>query len=146
MEILEIEIWQIEPPHKPRDCSRVKKLEQNLKGGWIGRPLLVEQLKLIGELSQRYAAWTGSHRIAAAKNLGFKSVPCLMITLEEANIAIDRGGYNRKVGYSSLRNAISGHDGLGDTHKLTALVEVGLSDAAEIMRTEIVENDRDCEI
>lgn len=146
MEILEIEIWRIEPPHKPRDCCRVKKLEENLKGGWIGRPLLVEQLKRIGELSQRYAAWTGSHRIAAAINLDFKSVPCLMITLEEAKIAINRGGYNQKVGYGSLRDAISGHDGLGDPHKLAALVKVGFSDAAEIMRTEIVENERDNEI
>ena len=146
MEILEMEIWQIEPPHNPRDFCKLKKLEENLKDGWVGRPLLVEQLKPIGELSQRYAAWTGSHRIAAAKNLGFTSVPCLIITLEEAKMAIVRGGYNRKVGYSSLRNAISGHDGLGDTHKLIALVKVGLSDAAEIMRTEIVENEKDYEI
>ncbi len=143
MKELKIEIWQIDPPHGPRDCNKVKKIEENLKEGWTGRPLLVEQLKPGGLPSPRYAAWTGSHRIAAAKNLGLECVPCLMITLEEATAAIKRGSYNQKMGYSSLRNAITGHDGWGDTYKLNALVKVGLSEAAEIMRSETAENEMD---
>ncbi len=137
-----IEIWLLNPPHSPNDSDKVNRLEESMKQGWTDRPLLVEQLKPLEGLSQRYEAWTGSHRIAAAKKRGLESVPCLIITLKEAKAAIDHGGYNQKVGYSSFRNAISGHDGCGDMHKLDALEKVGLFDAAEIMRIEIDENEQ----
>ncbi len=143
MKKLEIALRLIDPPHKSFDCNKVKTLRESLKKGWSGRRLLVEELEPIGELSTTYAAWTGSHRIAALKKLGLKSVcvPCLVITLKEAKAARMHDDYKRKRGYSSLKRTISGHDGRGDRNKLDALVKVGLSDAAELMRTEIVENE-----
>lgn len=140
--IIKIEFWRIDPPHSPRDQNKVKKLEKSLKKGWVVRPLLVEQLERFGGLPQRYAAWTGSHRIKAAERLELENVPCFIITLEEAKKAI-KCGYNQKTGYHSFKAAISGHDGPGDRCKYDALKKVGLLDAAEIMRAEIIDNEKE---
>lgn len=56
-----------------------------LKNGWQGRPLLVEE-----GLHGRLFAWTGSHRIEAAKAAGLKAVPCRVISRAESEGARDR--------------------------------------------------------
>jgi len=42
--------------------------------GWVGRPILVE---LTGP--NRYQAWTGTHRLAAARRLRMRRVPVVII-------------------------------------------------------------------
>ena len=66
----------VEPLHGIRE-SRVHHLreliERMRRGGWQGRPIVVEETA-----PNRYQAWTGTHRLAAARRLGLR-VPVLLI-------------------------------------------------------------------
>lgn len=65
----------IRPTHEARESRFLGELEQSMQeDGWTGRPLLVIE-KEDGEM----VAWTGSHRIKAARNTGLGSIPCYVI-------------------------------------------------------------------
>jgi hypothetical protein len=69
-----VELDIITPLHKPRSDRHLQNLTSEMKeNGWNGRPLLVI------EGDSDYLAWTGSHRIAAARLAGFTSVPCYVL-------------------------------------------------------------------
>ncbi len=65
---------QIEPLHEVRRPALVHDLASDMsENGWQGRPLLVI------ERESGYVAWTGTHRIAAAKRAKLSGVPCYVL-------------------------------------------------------------------
>lgn len=65
-----VPVSMINPPHQVEKEDKMIKLSENMKkNGWVGRPLLVVENNGIFE------AFTGSHRYAAAKRAGLKSIP-----------------------------------------------------------------------
>jgi len=63
----------VEPLHAVRIPSLYTELLGKMKAeGWNGRPLLVIQRE------NGYQAWTGSHRIAAARELNLQ-IPCYVL-------------------------------------------------------------------
>jgi hypothetical protein len=56
------------------NVTLLEELVENMKeNGWQGRPILVF------ETESEYMAWTGSHRIAAAIEVGLVRVPCYVL-------------------------------------------------------------------
>ena len=73
-----IDPQEIEPLHGVRDQMLLDNLAAGMKqNGWQGRPLLVI------DRESGYLAWTGSHRIAAARAAGLASVPCYALDEQE---------------------------------------------------------------
>lgn len=71
---MEIGPLDLIPPHAARTPKLLADLVEAMKeNGWQGRPLIVV------ETAGGYQAWTGSHRIAAARRVGLSSVPCYVI-------------------------------------------------------------------
>lgn len=73
---IQLALEKVQPPHEvDAHSSHLQEILASLQEhGWTGRPLLVEELP-----DGNYRAWTGSHRIAAAKKLRLSTVPCLLI-------------------------------------------------------------------
>jgi len=110
-------------------------VESMKKDGWTGRPLLVEEVCRYERYTQ-YFAWTGSHRIEAAKRAGLSSVPCMVTTHKEADSAFSGAGYDQ-YGFSSWRGAVSSAEGPLDEHRLRGLERAGLQEAAQMLREEL---------
>jgi ParB-like chromosome segregation protein Spo0J len=73
-----VDIDNLTPLHEPRSARHLRNLAKDMKeNGWCGRPLLVI------ERETDFLAWTGSHRIAAAKRAGLTSVPCYVLQESE---------------------------------------------------------------
>jgi hypothetical protein len=117
-----------------QDPAKVERIAESMRtNGWQGRRLLVEQSHDV-----RVYAWTGSHRIAAAKAAGLATVPCRIITLDEADKALAQ--LPDTVGYQSLRDALtSSRNGGGrlDRDRLAGLRRLGMDDAATALEEEI---------
>jgi len=65
----------IHPPHGAQLPRQFNELVEDMAAnGWKGRPLLV-----IRCVSGKFQAWTGSHRIAAARKAGLQEVPCYVV-------------------------------------------------------------------
>ena len=65
----------VEPLHSPNVPALYRDLVRSMKkDGWNGRPLLVIECA-----NGSFVAWTGSHRIAAAREAGLDSIPCYII-------------------------------------------------------------------
>jgi hypothetical protein len=67
----------ITPLHrvKKRRKHHLRELIWRLRTfGWQGRPILVEEIA-----PNRYQAWTGTHRLAAARRLRWRRVPVVLI-------------------------------------------------------------------
>lgn len=74
----QIDLELIKPLHNVRNKPHFDALVTDMKeNGWRGRPLLVI------EREDDYLAWTGSHRIAAAIEVGFETVPCYVLPESE---------------------------------------------------------------
>lgn len=68
------------PLHDVRSKVSLQRLVDDMaENGWMGRPLLVV------ESPKGFFAWTGSHRIAAAVEVGLESIPCYVV--EERRLA-----------------------------------------------------------
>jgi hypothetical protein len=107
-----IELSTITPLHPGKNERQLKTLAESLaREGWHGRPLLVI------EREDDYLAWTGSHRIAAAKLAGFKTVPCYV--LQEAQLT--EKGFDAE------------HGQVFDSDRLEILRKVGDETAIHIM-------------
>lgn len=120
----------------------IEELKQSIgENGWLGRRLLVEEVAGPNRPTQYYA-WTGCHRTEAALKAGLCTVPCLVIGSSEADNAFRSAGYDSHEYGGIWRNTIVGVKGPGDRNKLAALEEVGLTEAAELMRDEIEANKR----
>lgn len=125
----------------PGDTTFLRELVSDMRNvGWKGRELLVEEAGLnlfqtdVGPT--HYVAWTGSHRITAAIAAGLEQVPCAVIPREVAHEAFSAIADLDKVGFNSWREVVESNWGPFDGHKLAALQEVGLRDAAELMHQE----------
>jgi hypothetical protein len=69
---------EIEPLHGVRNHALFDDLTASMKeNGWKGRRLLVI------DRESEYLAWTGSHRIAAAREAGLAVVPCYALDEQE---------------------------------------------------------------
>ena len=103
---------KITPLHEVRNRSALNELVTDMKeNGWQGRPLLVIRRK------SEYLAWTGSHRIEAARKAGLTSVPCHVV-LESKLI---RHGFDASWGH------------VDDTDRLKAISKIGDEVALHIM-------------
>ena len=74
--------FEINPVHEPRDMIFFATLKDDLyEEGWLGRPLIAVVTRY-GDLQ----ALTGSHRIAAAREVGLETIPVLVIAGRTASI------------------------------------------------------------
>jgi len=113
--LLLIDTDLIKPLHGPRhDRILSVLLESMLEDGWNGRPLLVI------ERADDYQAWTGSHRLEAARMAGIEEIPCYI--LQEADLL--RCGHD----------ALFGH--VDDSDRLEILRDVGDEGAFHLMAQE----------
>lgn len=107
-----IDPWEIEPLHEPRNKRHLRELVSSMrKDGWVGRPLLCI------ECADGIVAWTGSHRIEAARVACLSAIPCYV--MPESCIATDDV------------DARTGH--VMDYERLKAVVHTGDEDAIRIM-------------
>lgn len=73
-ERLDIDPYDVKPPHAPREKDKLAEITDSMKEvGWNGRPLVVV------DMEDYYQAVTGSHRLAAAKKAGLETVPVVAI-------------------------------------------------------------------
>src|SRR2546426_586954 len=101
----------IEPLHAANSKPHLQDLIADMREhGWSGRPLLVIQR------GKKYFAWTGSHRIAAAKKAGLERVPCYILPESRLPDEID---------------AQYGH--VEDYERLQAIIKTGDQTAIHIM-------------
>ncbi len=120
-----------------------KIAESMRKHGWEGRALLVEEVKNFEHIVDYYA-WTGSHRVEAAKIANIDTIPCRAITKEEAKEAFEKAGYAyyKFAGFVCWREYLSIEEGPGDKDRLRGLEKAGLTEAADMLREEIREQER----
>ena len=90
------------------------------KHGWQGRPLIVEEVS-----PYRYQAWTGTHRLAAARRIGMR-VPVVLI---------DKDKWVRRWG--TPKGSLFVDEVGGDMDKYVALLWAGDLLAARVMHQEI---------
>jgi hypothetical protein len=110
--IQHIELDSITPLHKARSDHHLRELTNDMiENGWCGRPLLVI------ERDSDYLAWTGSHRIAAAKLAGLASIPCYVLP----ESALTTRGFDSERGH------------VEDRERVKILQEVGDETALHIM-------------
>jgi len=77
--IKELLIDDIRPLHEVRNKTKLKALTEKIaEHGWQGGPILVEEV-----LDRGYRAWTGTHRLAAAKAAGLDTVPVVLVDVEK---------------------------------------------------------------
>lgn len=113
-DIIYLDPWDTEPLHEVRNQRLFDYLAADMEEeGWQGRPLLVI------ETEHGYVAWTGSHRIAAAREAELKEVPCLIVPEEDLGPE-----------YSARYGHVEDHE------RLKILREIGNEPAAELMWTE----------
>ena len=129
-EIIDVPIDKINPLHEVRNEDKLVKLTEAMKQeGWKGRPLVVEPL------GEGYQAWTGSHRLPAAKEAGIETIPVLVIDFDKV-VAVMRGwGYE----LDELRHGI-GDSLIEDEDRYDILMEAGDKEAAKLMHEEVVSN------
>lgn len=69
-EYLDIDVADIEPPNEVEDEYLLEEIQESMaKSGWSGRPLI----------AWGTIAYTGSHRIAAARAVGLDVVPTIQL-------------------------------------------------------------------
>ena len=71
----EVNPHDIRPLHAVDRPMALEELVESMQArGWVGQPLLVIE-RTDGSLQ----AWTGSHRIQAARDVGLATVPCYIV-------------------------------------------------------------------
>lgn len=108
----DIDPWRIAPLHGVRQRKLLSQLVASMRrAGWRGRPLLVI------EHGDDYIAWTGSHRIAAAREAKLDRVPCYVM----AENALKRVGADAEWGH------------VEDQERLSIVVKTGDEAAINLM-------------
>jgi len=128
--VTEVPVQAVNPLHEVRDEKKLDELVRNIKAhGWVGRPLIVE------EFGEGYQAWTGSHRLIAAKQAGLEKVPVIVIDYAKVVKALEKWGYTPE----ELKHGI-GDSIIDDTDRHELLVEAGDVEAAQLMYQEVLSN------
>jgi len=128
--VVELPIERVNPLHEVRDEEKLASLTQKMQEhGWEGRPLLVEPFE------DGYQAWTGSHRLAAAKQIGLDTVPAVVIDYDKAVAVVKRWGYTP----DELRHGI-GDSIIEDEERYQLLCEAKDEPAARLMFQEVLSN------
>ncbi len=99
---------EIEPPHEVKDEAKLADLIASMRAadtGWVGRPLVVFGVP------GSYQAITGSHRLAAAREV-MNTIPCVVLTDEQVAAVPNIGHLNADWIRDCLRDA--GHEALAD--------------------------------
>ena len=122
---------EVNKPYSARAETIAKRMRSH---GWDGRRLLVEEVNNYGH--PEYYAWTGSHRIEAAKQAGLTEIPCRVMTKKEADEAFESAGYDQN-GFPCWKQAVAYKHGMGDENCLVGLECAGLAEPAEMLREEI---------
>lgn len=123
---LDVDPRNITPLHRVKKSRKhhLRELVQRLReSGWQGRPLLVER---IGR--NRYQAWTGTHRLAAARRLRMRRVPVVLL---DSQRWIRRWGPPEDLIVDEVDD---------DFDKYVALLQAGDTLAARILHQEIERN------
>jgi ParB-like chromosome segregation protein Spo0J len=115
-------------PRRINPLHRVRRKKTHLpllvalmrQHGWRGRPILVEQVK-----PGHYQAWTGTHRLAAAKRAPLRRVPVVLINLKKW---AKRWGPIQRLAIDMVDD---------DEDKYVALLKAGDKMAADIIRQEV---------
>ena len=124
---LETSAGSISTVHGVTDQNKFNALVTSMKeSGWVGRPVLVE------EHGDGYQAWTGSHRIAAAKKAGVM-VPVVVM---DSN-AIQQYLADNDAEPGSLFDYGASQAALDDDEKLRLLEEFGDERAIALLREEL---------
>ena|GEM_PF-2642702 len=124
-------LWRVVNYANPEKVARIAAAMR--RDGWQGRPLLIEE-----DVDGRHSAWTGCHRISAAREAGLVEVPCRVITRRESQQYLDR--LPEVEGYSSLREALTNPTNGGgyyDHQRLAGLRRLGFAEAAAALEEEI---------
>jgi hypothetical protein len=124
-------VWSGVNYPRPEKVARIA--EAMRAHGWQGRALLVEE-----GLAGRLFAWTGSHRVEAAKKAGLVAIPCRIISRAESQAALDR--LPDTYGFDSLLGALktkANGGGPSDPERLEGLRRLGLFEAAAALEEEI---------
>lgn len=96
------------PNHGPRNPERLERLRTSMaKEGWWGFPVMVEA-----------HAWNASHRLAVAKELGMKEVPCIMVPHDYLARKTAFDPTRAELRLNHMREAY------GDTHPMTIALMV----------------------
>lgn len=83
--------------------------------GWKGRPIVV------GHTDKGLLAFTGNHRYAAAKEVGIRTIPVIMMTPDEVEVALEAGAFqDYRIG--ALIEA--GHKSIGEFMYMDSLIVV----------------------
>ena len=106
----------VKPLHEARQQRLLNELMADmLENGWQGRPLLVI------ERGADYLAWTGSHRIAAARQAGLSTVPCYVLDQRK----LSRLGFDSESGHVMDYERLNILKRLGDETALHIMWEEG---------------------
>ncbi len=82
--LLDIDLLDFHPSNRPlgRNPEKIQQLKSSIEqyGFYSSQPLLVRP---IGEKNERYQVIQGEHRCVAARELGFKKLPCAVEEMED---------------------------------------------------------------
>jgi hypothetical protein len=143
VELRYLDPGRLRPVNRAFNEEHKQRLAADMKEhGWRGRGILVEESKRFPH--PEFYAWTGSHRIEAAKLAGLATVPCHVITAEEAMAAFGKNPNYDFHGHGHWRGAIiegGRRDLQQEWRRLAALEDAGLEEAAQMLRDEIAATD-----
>lgn len=125
----EVDPRHITPLHelKRSRAAHLDELARRMQiDGCVGRPLIVEETS-----PGRYQAWTGTHRLGAARRVGLRRVPIVLIDKDKW---VRRWGRPRGLFVDAVRR-----DG-SDMDKYLMLRDAGDRLAARVMHQEIEMN------
>ena len=127
----ELLIDDIRPLHEVRNKTKLEALTKEIEQhGWTGNPVLVEKV------GDGYRAWTGTHRLAAAKAAGLDTVPVVFVDTEKVWKALRYKEDISKIIKDGLVDATYDDE---DRYKL--LEEAGDAQAAALMQEEVAMNE-----
>jgi hypothetical protein len=129
-----VEASTIIPMHEVRDQKKYDKIKESMsKNGWEGRPILVIDQ---GETSQ---AMTGSHRVAAAQDLGI-DIPVVKIKETDIEKLADDIGLEGQDKQYYMEDVFSKLSEGSDEDKADYLRSIGLAEKADLMDEEVDKN------
>lgn len=121
---------RIIPLHEVRDAAKLAKLRESMRvAGWQGRPLLALDLQ-----DGRFAALTGSHRVASAQAEELDEVPVFLVQVSERLTAEENWRWG---GVDVFLDGDRLHE---DEARLAAFQALGLDEAAALLVAEVESN------